>query len=477
MKKNLTLLIFIVAIQASAQQTSEKWDLRKCVDYAMKNNISVKQAEVQARITALQLKQAKLYQYPTANLGTGIGLQFGRSVDPTTNQFTTSELLYQNYSLQGGAQIYNWGRIKHSIASAQFSAQAALADVEKTANDVALSVCTYYLQILAAKEQLNIDSVQIQQTLAQLSDTKKRVDAGSLPELNLVELEAQLASDSSNYISGRTALEQNILSLKGLLNIDAAAPFEVATPSIDKIPLDPILDLQPNVVYQLALANQPQQKGDSLRIESSKRNVQAYRSQLYPTISGSYSLSSALNNKALEVASSSQFIAPIGKVTVGGTDYNVLPNSPFTAYTYAKTPYFTQLNQNFQQAVGINISVPIFNNGQRRIAYEQSKLNLKSYEIVRDQSNQKLKQDIYTAYSNATNALQKFNASTKQVEAAQRVYDFSKKRYDVGLLSTLDLITNQNKLQNAKIQQLSTQYDYVFKMKLLEFYKGQGLKL
>ncbi len=476
MKKLLTLLTCIVAIAASAQNGS-KWDLRKLVDYAMKNNISVKQAEVQARITALQYKQAKLNQYPTANFGTGAGLQFGRSVDPTTNQFTTSELLYQNYSLQGGAQIYNWGRIKHNIAASQFSALAGLADVEKAANDVALNVCVYYLQALSANEQININSIQIQQTLAQLSDTKKRVDAGALPELNSVELEAQLASDSSNYINSKTSFEQSLLSLKGLLNIDAAASFEIATPSVDKIPLESILDMQPEIVYQLALNNQPQQKGDSLRIEAGKKNVLASRAQLYPTISGNYSLSSTYNNKALEVTSSSQFIAPIGKVNVGGTDYNVFSNTPFTSYTYGNTPYTSQLNQNFQQAVGINIAVPIFNNGQRRIAYEQSKLNLQSYQIARDQSNQKLKLDIYTAYTNATNAMQKFTASQKQVDAAQKAYDFSKKRYDVGLLSTLDLITNQNKLLSAKTQQLSNQFDYVFRMKLLEFYKGLGLKL
>ncbi|MCW3088583.1 MAG: efflux system, outer rane lipoprotein CmeC, partial [Sediminibacterium sp.] len=136
-----------------------------------------------------------------------------------------------------------------------------------------------------------------------------------------------------------------------------------------------------------------------------------------------------------------------------------------------------QLDNNFGQNVGVSISVPIFNNGQGKNTYQQSKLYLKRAELTRQQSDQTLRQDIYTAYSNAITALQKFNAGKKTVESAQKAYDFASKRYEVGLLSSLDLITNQNNLLKAKMQQLSNQYDYVFKMKLLEFYKGKGLKL
>ena len=117
MKYVLTLLLAFLAIGANAQNAGEKWDLRKCVDYAMKNNISVKQAEVQARITAIQAKQLELYKYPSASFNTNLGPQFGRSIDPTTNTYTNTELFAQNYGLQGGVQLYNWGRIKNGIAA------------------------------------------------------------------------------------------------------------------------------------------------------------------------------------------------------------------------------------------------------------------------------------------------------------------------------------------------------------------------
>ena len=356
-------------------------------------------------------------------------------------------MISQNYSINGNIQVFNWGRLKNNVAATQFSAQAALTDIERAANDVALNVATYYLQVLASKEQITVSEVQIAQRKSQLEITGKQVAAGSLPELNLIQIEAQLATDSSTLISNKSTFQQNVLFLKALLNIDAALPFEVETPAVDKIPVETFSELQPESVYQLALGNQPQQKVNELKIKAAEKNVLVSKAALYPTIGGSYSLGTTYNNKALDYTT--------GKIS----------------------PYFSQLDDNFRQSIGVGLSIPIFNNGQYRINYEQSKLNLKNTVLQKDQANQTLKQNIYTAYTNAINAFEKLNAARKNVESAQKVYDFSFKRYEVGLLSTLELITNQNNLLTAKLQYVTSEYDYVFKMKLLEFYKGQGLKL
>jgi len=475
------IVAFTISLQLSVQAQVEKWDLRKCVDYAMKNNISVLQADVQARVSNLQLQQAKLYQYPTASFSTNAGPQFGRSIDPTTNQYTNTNLFSQSYGLSGNVSIYNWNKLKNNIAASQFNAQAALIDVERAANDVALNVATYYLQVLAAKEQMNVSEVQIAQRKTQLDITNKQVLAGVLPELNLVEIEAQLASDSSNLISNKTIFDQDILFLKALLNIDASIPFEVETPSANKIPVENFGELQPEVVYQLALSNQPLQRENEFKIKAAEKNILVNKASLYPTLFGSYSLGTTYNNNNKTVEQNGSTLVPassIGKVSVNGTDYTVYSNPYFNPnYATVNTKYFDQLGNNFRQSLGLGLSVPIFNNGQSRISYEQSKLNLKTTVLQKDQANQTLKQNIYTAYTNAVNALEKLNASKKNVSSAQKVYDFSFKRYEVGLLGTLDLITNQNNLQTAKLQLIASEYDYVFKMKLLEFYKGQGLKL
>jgi outer membrane protein len=143
----------------------------------------------------------------------------------------------------------------------------------------------------------------------------------------------------------------------------------------------------------------------------------------------------------------------------------------------AKAGFFPQFSDNFRQSYGLSISIPISNGGSFRTNYQRSQLTLKSLQIQKDIDNQKIKQDIYQAYNNALVALEKFNAGEKTVAASQRTYDFAKKRYDVGMLGTFELITNQNNLFRAKLQNVLNQFDYVFKMKVLEFYKGQGLKL
>jgi outer membrane protein len=149
----LLLLLLGTGIQLQAQ---EKWDLRKCVDYAWSNNISVQQQDVQARLAALTEKQAKQQAYPNANFSTNLGLQFGRSVDPTTNLFTTTQLLFQGVNLNADVTIFNWHRVKNNLLAAKTDTKAALANVEKIKNDIALSVATSFLQALLNKEQVNI---------------------------------------------------------------------------------------------------------------------------------------------------------------------------------------------------------------------------------------------------------------------------------------------------------------------------------
>lgn len=487
MKKLLTLLGTVLLLQLQAQTTNEKWDLRKCIEYAVLNNISVKQADVQARVSALQAQQAKLNQYPNVNMNSGTGVRFGRSIDPTTNQFSTNQFLYQNFGLNVGFQIFNNGSIRYALKAAELSAQAALTDVERVANDISLNVANFYLQVLATREQVKVTQVQISQTQSQLEITQKRVEAGVLPELNLAELEAQMATDSSNFVTAVTNYELSMLNLKGLLNIDPGIAFELETPPVESIPLESFGDLQPELVYQMAMNTQPLQRANDLRIKAAQSSVRAAKGQMYPTISLGGNLASNFSN-SFRRSSGVTFLgyAPVTGaepiVNINNIDYYV--QSPLYRISQEKRNFgqlwqgwSNQISNNFGQNVGLNISVPIFNAGQAKTAYQRSKLDLRNTELQKTAADLKLKQDIYTAYNNAKAALEKYNAGRKVQESAQKAYDYAMKRYEVGLLPSLDLITNQNNLLRAKVQQLSNKYDYVFKMKVLEFYKGQGLKL
>ncbi len=474
------LLSLIIALGLSqATQAQQKWNLKTIVDYAMANNINVKLSDMQAKLSAITYNQSKLSQYPNANFSTNAAVNSGSNQDPTTFSRITQTYLSAGLQLQSSADIFNFYSKKNTIAANEWEMKAAWAATEKIKNDIALTAANAYLQILLSKAQEEITAVQIKQTQDQLTNTRKQVNAGALPELNATQLEAQLAQDSVNYISAKGNTTLALLTLKSYLNIDAGAAFEVDTPPVDKIPVEPIATLQPEYVYDLAVKNLPQQRFNDYKMKAAEKNVAVAKSGMYPTLSAFGSLGSNYNNqsKAITGFSQSTKILPIGSVNVGGTDYVV--TSPITSATpnYKNTGIGTQIGDNFRQSIGINISVPIFSGGQLKSNYARSKLNIQTITLQKEQDNQKLKQDIYQAYNSALIAYEKFNASKKTIDISELNLTYASKRFNVGMLTTFDLITTQNNLLRAKLQYTQNQFDYVFKMKVLEFYKGMGLRL
>jgi len=477
-KLALVLTALFFGSTLSAQQ---KWNLRSVVEYAMANNIGVKISEVQALNAALTLDQSQASRYPNANFSASSSYNSGNNQDPVTFARVTQSFINAGFQLQSSADIFNWFSKRNTIAGNEWEYQAARANIDKLKNDIALTAANGYLQVLLALEQQKITAVQVEQTRAQLDNTRKMVDAGSLPPLNAVQLEAQLALDSVNYINAKGNVTQAILTLKSYMNIDAASAFEIDTPPVESIPVEPIADLQPEYVYNMALANQPLQKFNELKLKAADKFKLAARAALYPTFSAFGSLSSsyiaARTPNYIPVPGALQ---PTGAIVeVGGTPYNVVaPSVTVVQSGYNKSgPFTTQISDNFRQLIGLNMSVPIFNGKSLRTSYERSKLNITTLELQKQQDNQQLKQDIYAAYNAALIALEKFNASNKSVLANEQTYEFAQKRFNVGMLGTFDLITTQNNLLRARLEYSLNRFDYVFKMKVLEFYKGMGLKL
>lgn len=482
MHRKLKLLIGFCLL-AIFTQAQEKWNLQRCVEYALDSNISIKQNEIQAQLAGITYKESKLSEIPNANFSNNDGYRFGKSQNPSTGILENQNFFQVGLNLQSSVNIFNWFSKKNTILANEWSLQAAKAATDKLKNDIALTVANSYLQVLLAREQEEIAKVQVKQSLSQLDIVNKQVNAGALPELNAVEIESQLASDSANLITATGSVTQTKYVLKSYMNLDAAATFEIEEPSADQIPLEPIADLQPENVYALALANLPQQKVNDFNLKAAQKNSLAAKGELYPTISAFGSLSTNYGYFRSPVyAQIANGFSPSGLVVSDGmggfidVQRPLFTNGGKTGYI-TSDPLGTQFNNNFGQAIGINIAVPIFNGWQAKANYQRSKLNIKTLEYQIRLDNQTLKQDIYQAYNAAVIALEKFNSSQAQVDAAQKSYDFATKRYNIGILSTLELITDQNNLFRAKLQYVSNQFDYVFKMKVLEFYKGQGIKL
>ncbi len=481
MKAGWLGLSFLLLL-ASKIQAQDKWDLQRAVAYALEHNISVKQADLQIRYAELDLKQSRSARLPSLNISTNSGLSLGRRENPTTGVLQDQNFFSTNFGLQSGVTLFNWFSLKNRSEANRINIEAGKAQLKKIQDDIALNVAVAYLQVLLTKEQVKVNAVQVEQDRSQLDLTRKKVIAGSLPELTAADLEAQLAEDSTTLISSQSTFQQFTLQLKALLNLDAAAPFEVDTPPVGSIPVENITDLQPELVYASAVKNLPQQKVNELRIQSALKSERAARGNMFPTISAYANLGTnyiyyrlpkyapvimGFDTIGLRVNNNGNFYVIEAPVIGQGAKNGYITPSPFG----------NQLSANFGQGIGLGIQVPIFNARSARSNWDRTKLNITGLEFQQDLDRQTLKQDIYKAYNDAVSAIQRFNASKKTVEAAAKAYDFAQKRYNVNLLSSYDLINSQNRLARARINMLSAQFEFVFRMKLLEFYKGQGLKL
>lgn len=477
MRKILFLLVTVWLVNDVPAQ--EKWDLRKCVEYAIQNNISVKQNEIQERLNDLVYKQSQNGRWPTLSFATSVGEQFGRSIDPTTNLFTQNNITFSNVNLQSGVTLFNFFNLKNTMDANRLTVEASKNQTKKIQEDIALNVAAAYLQALLTYQTKRTAEVTAGQTLEQLVVTRKRVDAGALPELNAAELEAQLARDSANVITAESNYRLNLLQLKALLNLDAGYPFDITTPDISSIPLAPISELNPEQVYALAVQLRPQQIANELNYEAALKRAKAAKSTMLPTLGAFGSVQSAFSSALSQLPRGNN----IPTVVQTGAFVNVAGNQYFVNTTISKPEstvpanYWRQLDFNFRQSIGLNLQVPIFNGTQARTNYRRALVNSDNIKLQMKADSLKLKQDIYTAYQNAINALATYNSRSKAYQTASYSYSLGKQRYEVGLLPVLDLITLQNNMQRALIDQMVSRYDFVFRVKILEFYRGTGIVL
>lgn len=476
MRKLFFYLALAAALSANlSAKAQDKWDLRKCVEYAREHNIQVRQQHIQASLARLDYKQSKYSQFPTLNANYQGGWNFGRSVDQVNYTYSTQSFFQTNLGLSSNVTLFNWFSKSNTTSANRLTAEAEVLQEEKVKNDVALNVANLYLQVLFNIQQAYINETRLGQSRAQFQNTRKQVDAGALPELNAAELEAQLGVDSANWIQAKTNIELSILLLKTALNLPADTLFVVDTPPIESIPVDNILEASPSNIFQLALNSLPQFRVNNLRLLAAEKNYKAARGQLYPTISLAGQVGAPTNSQSIEGRGS--YIETKPMIGTIGPD-SVQSVQTIRRYeTYRRTPFVSQLSNNFGQYIGFSLNIPIFNGLAARTNVQRQKLNILNQELLIDQEMLNVKRDIYDAYNQALGAYEKYNASVKSVQAAQKAFDYATRRYEIGVLQTIQWLSNQNTLAEAKINALIAQFDYVFKMKVLEFYKGQGIKL
>lgn len=471
----VTLLGYSFAQAQSNQNTN--WTLQDAINYALKHNISIQQNELNQRLALLTLRQSQYAQLPSLNVSPTYGISKGRSIDPTSNQFVTGSYNFLSASASSNVLVFGWFQQRNTIAKNKYSWEAAQADLNQLKNDVSLNIATGFLRVLMAREQIKVNEKQVALSAAQLQQTQKFAAVGRLPELNVAQLEAQLASDSSALISALSDYNASILDIKALLNLDFSQSFEAVIPDLpmeDRISLQ---TLSPEYIYQEAVKNVPSVRSAALKLKSAQKNWNAARGGLLPQLSLSGQLGSNWTStyKQFDGYTLSGTSSTGTFVNIGGTQYDVM--QPNVIPRYSSPNMFTQLENNFRQTISATLNVPLFNGWQTQYQVRQAKLNILTQKLTQYQTELKLKQDVYKAHNDATNAVQKYYAAKRSQEAAQRAFDFAAKRYELGLTNTVEYLSTQNNLYKAEASLLNSKYDLIFKLKVIDYYLGKQLTL
>lgn len=479
----ITLFVLIAlsgnfAKAQTSRGSTVNWTLQDAIAFALKNNISIKQNVLNERLALLNLRQSQYAQIPSLNASPSYGISKGRSIDPTTNQFVTGSYSYISAGANANALVFGWFQQRNIIQKNKYSWEAAQADLDQLRNDVSLNVATGFLRVLMAREQIKVNEKQVNLSYEQLLQTRKFADVGRLPELNVAQLEAQLASDSAALITAISDYTASILDIKALLNLDFEQPFEATIPDIPMEDRISMQTLNPDHIYQEALINIPSVRSSELKLKSAEKNWSAARSALWPqfSIGGQLGSNWTSTYKQFDGYKLDGSSAPTGTfVNVAGAQYDVL--QPNIVPLYSSQGVFKQLENNFRQTISATINIPLFNGWQSQYNVRQAKINIQTQELNKYQTELKLKQDVYKAHNDATNAIQKYYAAKRSQDAARRAFDFADKRYELGLTNTIEYLTTQNNLYKAEATFLNSKYDLIFKLKVIDYYMGKQLKL
>ena len=469
------LLLFIFWGGLTAQET---WSLERCITYAQDANFSVQQAKANVKVALLSEKQAKANRLPNVSINSNLGEQFGRTIDPTTNQFNTTGIGYNSLSLNASIPLFNGGQIHNAVKQANWDAKAALEDAAQTANTLALQVAQAYLNILLTTEQQESADRRVVQSQRQLDVTLKLIEAGTVPVADKFNIQAQIARDEQTAVGAQNSVELAYLNLKQLLQLEPDFDIAIERPQITT-PADANPDnytLQP--VYEAALQTQPNIQAAAFRIKSAEAAVPLARSDYFPSISLFGSLSSNYSSLGRDFANGTLARTELTpKTTVLVNDVPVSIQQEIEIYNYPKSTYFDQLDQNFGQGIGIQLSIPIYQNGRVRLNVERARLGIVNARLQENQTRQQLKNDIQTAIANARSARKQLDASQRTFVAMQTAFGNTEKRHQLGAVNTLELTTAKTNLDNAENDLIVARYDYLFKLKILDFYQGKELKL
>lgn len=470
----LAFLLLTFFFQASAQEPGNGlWSLDDCISYAMENNIQIKQTVLNTQYSENLLKQSKLGQIPNLNGSLGYNYSWGRALDQTTYRYTNnSQINSINVGVSTSVNLFNGLQVRNTIQQNELNLMASYADVEKVKNDISLNIAAAYLTILFNKELMGVTQNQLEITEQQVSRTRKMVDAGKLAEGSFLEIQAQFAAEELNLVNAENQLVISLLNLQQTLDLPVDTAFDVFIPELDDPDENPIV-MSALDVYRIAEQEMPQIKSAQYSLESSEKQLSVAKGGRSPQLYLSGNFNTGYSDIRQQVSFGDPVIYPIG-ITDDGVNVNSYPSE---SLLYGNYPFGNQLLDNRSAAVGLGLSIPIFNGWQvntgianARIALESSQLDLQSKKLM-------LYASVQQAYADAFAALKKFRASERALVSMEESFKYTEKKFEVGLVNTVEFNTSKNQLTSTQSDLLQAKYDFIFRIKILNFYRGEPITL
>lgn len=434
MKDIRILFIFLVAISCGLYAQPKKWTLRECIDYALENNITIKQSALDLENVKIDKMDAIGDFLPSLNGNGSLSASTGLTINPITNTLSNFTQTTIGVGANSSIVLFDGLRNVERLNRATLNRLASQYRLEDMKDDISLAVANAYLQILFNRETLNVQQSQYNITVQDLKRTQELVNSGVVPKGDLLEIEATAATQEQQIVNSENGLRLSKISLAQLLLIQDYENFDIADEDF-MIPESTIMDNSPRTIYEKALTFRNDIKLSETNVELAIKDLRLARGASYPTLSAFFSYNTRYTD-----------IDPAGVVE--------------QFYTYDGISYGFQLN------------VPVFNGFSTKNGIKRNKIAMERTKLQFQQDKLNLENTINQAWNDARNGYKTYEAASKTVEARRTAYDYAKERFTVGLMNSFDFSQAQARLDNAEAERVRAKYDYIFRLKVLEFYFG-----
>jgi outer membrane protein len=472
--KKLGILFFVLTISTAANAQVKKWTLSECVQYALDNNISVKQSELDLAATDIEKMSATGAFLPSLNFSTSASENTGLSFNPLTNNAQTTTFLSVNGSVNVGYTLFDGLRNYRRVQRAALSQLSSQYRLSKMKDDISLFVANGYLQVLLNKANVAAVVAQNQVTKQQIERTKKLIDAGVLPRGDLLEIDATDASEQQRIAVADNAVRISLISLAQLLLIKDYENFDIVDEDYqvvnNAIALKSVEEL-----IQGAKQTRSEVKIAQQNVSISEKDLQIAKGASLPTLSAFFGYNSRYTNAGSftqDLDPDNPFITQeIG--VVEQTGQSVVGQFPNTISREVQPDAFIdQAYENDGISYGLQLSIPVFNAFSVRANVRRSKISLERSKLQLQQAALDLESNVYQAYVDAEGSRKAYQAAQKSLASQELAYQYAKDRYDAGATNAFDFSQSKLRYDNAQVELNRSKYDYIFKIKVLELYFG-----